>query len=195
MTYLERFTKAERLLHWSSASAVFLLLGTGALIWQHLDEWEIAEINVISQFHVWGAGLLLMATLVGFALWRRRRVPSAAKRFNPGQRAGLRVVQGLVGFLIASGVVLYAREFVTMAKPFKALVRELHLIGAGAIAAFVLAHLVMVFLVPKNRGLLQGMVTGRVPRDVAERVSPRWLAEQDHRPGERKASHRFAERI
>jgi hypothetical protein len=40
----------------------------------------------------------------------------------------------------------------------------------------VLGHVFMVLGVPKNRGILAGMLRGRVPREVAERSAPRWLA-------------------
>lgn len=175
---VERFTLGERLLHAGVATAVLALLGSGVLVWQKADEWELWGVNVVSQGHVWLGGGLLVAAVAAYMLWgRRRQAPHAARRFNPGQRVAMRAVQAVLGFLVASGVLLYLREFIQMAKPVKAAVRQAHLLGAGAIATFVLAHLVMVLAVPKNRGLLRGMLSGRVSQDTARRASPGWLPE------------------
>lgn len=160
---VERFTGGERALHWATALAVILLLGSGFLIWQKLDDWEILEVNVISQGHVWLGGLLLVGAALAFQLWgRRRRVPRPVQRFNAGQRLALRFVQAALGLMTATGAILYLREFVEMSKPFRRLVKQAHLLTAGAVAVFVVMHLVMVLLVPKNRGLLRGMITGRL---------------------------------
>lgn len=172
---VERFTGAERLLHWSTALAVLFLLITGALIWQHADDWEIAGINVISQSHVWLGGLLLIGGTTAYALLRHRRIPFARQRFALKQKLGLRMMQGLLVVMTSSGTVLYLREFITMSKPFRSLVRQVHFWSMVPILAFVTAHLLAILLVPRNRGLLRGMITGRVARKVAQRVSPQWL--------------------
>ena len=44
------------------------------------------------------------------------------------------------------------------------------------VAAFVAAHLVMLLL-PKNRGLVAGMLTGSLPAELVRRRFPRWLEE------------------
>lgn len=179
---IERFTLGERLLHGGVATAVLALLGSGVLVWQKADEWELWGVNVVSQGHVWLGGGLLVAAVAAYMLWgRRRQVSHASRRFNAGQRVALRAVQAVLGFLLASGVLLYLREFIQMAKPVKTAVRQAHLLGAGAIALFLLAHLAMVLAVPKNRGLLRGMLSGRVRRDVARRASPGWLPESSAR--------------
>lgn len=186
-TTIKRFTLAERRLHWTTALSVGFLVLTGALIWRHLDEWEVAGINVISRGHVWLGGLMLVAGMVGFVLWRRRRIPHADKRFSSGQRLGLRLVQGLLLVMIVSGTVLYLREFVTMSKGFRTLVRQIHFWSAVPVVAFIAVHLERVLIHARHRGLLQGMLSGRVSRAVAERVSPDWVASLDDRPGRPEA--------
>jgi cytochrome b subunit of formate dehydrogenase len=178
-TELERFTLAERRLHWLNALAILLLAGTGAVIWRDWDKWRIAHVNVISQGHVWLGGGLLVATLLGFAFFRRRRVLQCKQRFNPGQRLNLLAFQVLIPFMIASGVVINWSRALGLDKHARGLVKEAHLLSAGAIALLVLAHLAMVFLVPKNRGILAAMLTGRIPRDVIARVAPQWLSALD----------------
>jgi cytochrome b subunit of formate dehydrogenase len=173
---VQRFALAERLLHWNTAFSVLFLLATGALIWQKLDEWEIGGINVISQSHVWLGGLLLVGGAIAFALLRRQRIPHAERRFSVRQQLGLKAVRISLLLMTLSGSALYLRSFLAMSKPLKGLIKDVHFWIAVPVLAFVLVHLVMVLLVPKNRGLLRGMLTGFVGRDVARRVSPEWLA-------------------
>jgi MprA protease rhombosortase-interaction domain-containing protein len=174
---IQRFTLAERLLHWNTAFSVLFLLATGAAIWQKADEWEVLGINVISQGHVWVGGLFLVAGVLAFALRRRRQaIPQAGLRFSLGQRLGLQVTRLSLLVMTVSGTVLYLRAWLPMSKPLLGLVRDVHFWSAVPVLAFVLVHLAMVLLVPKNRGLLRGMLTGRVARAVAVRVSPAWVA-------------------
>lgn len=182
MTFLKRFSGAERLLHWTTVVSVTILAGTGWFIWRKEDDWEINGINVISQSHVWLGALLL---LVGFALYlllRRPRPDFAALRFNPGQRVSLRLTQVLLGVLTITGSVLFLREWIEMSKPVRVFVRQTHFYSAAALMAFVGLHLVMVLVVPKNRGLVRGMVTGLVARNDALRTSPEWVARVEAEP-------------
>jgi Ni,Fe-hydrogenase I cytochrome b subunit len=173
---VERFTRAERAFHGATALAVFILMGTGWFIWRKQDDWEILGVNVLSQGHVWLGGVLLVIAAVAFLLLgRRRRVAFAERRFKPGQRAALRVITVVLGYMVASGVLLYLREFVEMSKATRALIRQAHLLGGWVVVAFLAAHLAMVLLVPKNRGLIAGILTGRVKRNVARRATPGWL--------------------
>lgn len=173
---VERFTLGERLLHGAVATAVLALLGSGLLIWQKADDWELWGVNLVSQGHVWLGGGLLVGSVAAYLVWgRRRQVRHHAGRFNAGQRLALRAVQVGLGFLVGSGSLLYLREFVAISKPVRTLIRQAHLLGAGAIVAFIVLHLVMVLVVPKNRGLLKGMTSGSVSRDTARRASPGWL--------------------
>lgn len=179
MSLFERFSKAERLLHWTTVVAVTLLGLTGWFIWRHEDDWEILGINVLSQSHVvLGAGLLV-AGLVLYLVMRGPRRSFAELRFNLGQQLSLRLTQALITMLTVSGTVLYLRSFLGLSKAVKGLVREVHFYSAAALLAFVGLHLVMVLVVPKNRGLVRGMWTGRVSRKVALRVSPAWVERQE----------------
>jgi formate dehydrogenase subunit gamma len=181
---IERFTPAERSLHWTTALATMLLLGTGALIWRDLDKWKVAGFKVVEMAHIWVGGLLLVAGILTYLMRQRRRIPHADKRFNLGQRLSLAASRLVFLVIMATGGTLVFRNVLDMAKPFRKMVKQIHFWSASAIAAFILAHLVMVLLVPKNRGLLRGMLTGRVARPVATRVSPEWVAALDRDGGQ-----------
>ncbi|HEY9900639.1 MAG TPA: cytochrome b/b6 domain-containing protein [Pantanalinema sp.] len=172
---IERFTPAERLYHWANAAAVTLLLASGALIWQDLDKWRPNGVNVLEKGHFWLGGGLMVGSLVLFLLLRRRRIPQARERFNPGQRLSLRAFQVLLGWMLASGIVIEFGKAWGMTKPVRGLFKQAHLLSAAAILALVIGHLGMVLLVAKNRGILAAMVKGSVDRDVLARSNPEWL--------------------
>lgn len=176
MAELERFTQAERTLHSTNAVAVFFLLLSGGLIWQDLDHWRPGGINLVVQGHVWLGGIiLLLGGAVAFLLFRRRTIPYADKRLNPAQRNSLRLSRLLLILMSLSGTFIYVSHQLGWSKEFRHQVKEAHLYGAGALLAFIVAHVGMVLLVPKNRGILQGMLQGHVDREVAVQVSPDWV--------------------
>jgi cytochrome b subunit of formate dehydrogenase len=169
---IERFTQAERLYHWANAAAVTLLLASGALIWRDLDKWRPNGINVLEKGHFWLGGGLLIVSLVLFLLLRRRHIPQAQMRFNRGQRLNLRIFQVLLGWMLASGIVIEFGKAWGLTKPVRGLFKQAHLLSAAAILALIIGHLLMV---AKNRGILAGMVTGRVERDAIAASNPEWL--------------------
>lgn len=176
MNRLERFTKSERFLHWMIAAAVLVFAGTGWFIWRHEDDWEINGINVIVQSHVLIGGALLALGVIGFLLVRRRRIPGAESRFGLGQRLGLHFTQLTLSVLVLSGGAFYFRQALELAKPVRKQIMQVHLMGAICLLLFVGVHLAMVLLLPKTRGILAGMLTGKVDRKVALRVSSGWVA-------------------
>ncbi|HEY9721118.1 MAG TPA: cytochrome b/b6 domain-containing protein [Oscillatoriaceae cyanobacterium] len=179
---IARFTRGERAYHWGNALAVLFLLGTGTSLWLHLDHYHPRGPHAthgphyLLLFHVWlGGGGLIAATLLFAALaWRRTQHP--AVRFNQGQRVNLRLFQAFIGWMIFSGLLIFNSRTLGIPHATSEIFSKLHLIAAGLIGVLVLGHLAMVLLVPKNRGILSGMVSGSVDRDVAQRVDPEWVA-------------------
>lgn len=154
----ERFSLADRLVHWTTAIAVGLFGATGWLIWGGNDEWEVLGINAIAWTHVWIGGLLLFGGCALYLALRKRAAPVHA--WNLGQRVALRYTQLVLAFLAVSGILLQLRYALPMSKAIKSLLRDGHAYGALALAAFVAVHMTMLFLVPKNRGRLHAMLKG-----------------------------------
>lgn len=187
---LERFTPAERWLHWTIACAMLFNLSTGFLIWRQLDDaWKPFGINIVSNGHVWlGGGTIVLAVLVFalFALRGRRRVAGSGQRFNLGQAINLRLVQGLVVWMAGTGLLVRFGGGFGLARQLRHQILQVHLVGAALFLAAIVGHLVMVFVVPKNRGIHAGMLTGHLDRTLAERAHPTWVAAVDQHEAIRK---------
>lgn len=171
---IDRFTRAERAYHWAVVAAVTLLGTTGIVIWLDLIDWRWHGKEVLPNTHVWlGGGMLVLAT-VAFLLLRRRRIEAAPLRFNSGQRLNLLAMRVLLTYMVASGGIAWFSRSLGLTKHAHHLVLQSHLFSAALIGLMVVAHLVMVFVVRKNRGIWQAMVKGRVPAEVARTSAPHW---------------------
>ncbi|MBU6428359.1 MAG: cytochrome b/b6 domain-containing protein [Cyanobacteria bacterium REEB65] len=173
---LKRFTLAERSLHWAIASAVLFNLTTGLFIWRSWDDFfKIGHLNPISQAHFWlGGGTIIVSGFVFVAL-RRDRIAQADKRMNAQQLFNLSAIQLLLCMQAATGVVMKFWRHWGVPKAFLFLIARVHLFTAATVLTLILVHLFMVLVYPKNRGVVWGMVRGRVNRDIARRVWPSWV--------------------
>ena len=67
--YVERFTLTERLLHWVHASAFFVLLGSGLVLYLPSLSAAVARRPLIKDIHFWTgiswAGALLLIAVLG----------------------------------------------------------------------------------------------------------------------------------
>ena len=167
---IERFTRAERALHWSLALTTFFLMGTGFWIWMGWARGHQLLGFKYGLIHFWVGGTVFLAAPLLFLALRRRRVAGHATRFNPGQKLNLLAMQVTLPFMLATGTALHFGKLVGIPREVRQLLKLVHLGAAGLITLAVLAH---VFLVLKHRGLIRGMVTGH----VAPEAVPDWSKE------------------
>jgi cytochrome b subunit of formate dehydrogenase len=184
---VERFTRGERTYHWLNALAVFILGTTGFALWWHFDKFKWHGLEVVQNVHYWlGAGLLSAASL-GFMRLRRRHIARAEARFSVGQRFNLRAFQAMLSYMVLSGLVVEFKRVLGLARPVSRLILQTHLYSAMGIAVLIAAHVFMVLVVKKNRGIVKGMWHGHVERQVLQSSSPTWLEAveaEDARPAE-----------
>ena len=72
-SYVERFTLTERLLHWIHASAFFVLLASGLVLYLPTLSAHIARRPLIKDIHFWTGISWAGAILLVVALGNRRR--------------------------------------------------------------------------------------------------------------------------
>jgi formate dehydrogenase subunit gamma len=198
---VSRFSVTERVLHWTHATAFFVLLGSGLILYlPALSVW-VSRRNLVKNVHIWTA----VAWLVAIALvavvgnrrrlledWREierfdrddrrwlrgRRAPQG--RFNAGQKVNALLTVALALLLALSGFFLWLGE-----RDHRFL-----LSGAGTLHDFltwvsvilVTGHLYFALVHPATRHALRGMTTGEVREDWARKHHAKWVRELDSEP-------------
>ncbi|MEZ5102746.1 MAG: cytochrome b/b6 domain-containing protein [Thermoleophilia bacterium] len=187
---LHRFDRRERLLHWTHAGAVLVLLASGFALYQPDLAELIGRRPLVRDVHVdtalaWGAALLAQALLGGRALRDRLRElgDPAAPRFNRGQKTHATIQAALAVLVSLTGALIWLGERHTGLRVGGAV--ALHDVLALATLALLLGHLYLAVLHPATRHALRGMTRGEVDAAWAREQHPAWAAEDLGESGER----------
>jgi formate dehydrogenase subunit gamma len=195
---IERFTRAERALHWATAVAVLVCAVTGFILYVGPLTALVGRRTLVKDTHVlaglampvplvlayagrWRAGVRADVRRLGRwtradRRWLRSRgrdATEAVGKFNAGQKANAAFVVGMIPIMVVTGSIMRWYE------PFDITYRTgatfVHDWTAIATWAVVAGHIMFALADP---GSLRGMLTGRVSRTWAEDHHPRWVAEQ-----------------
>ena len=192
--YVERFSRTERTLHWVHASAFFVLLGSGLVLYVPRLSTAVGRRPFVKDVHVYTAVAWLGAIVLVVALGDRRRllatlreldafdrddrlwlrrIPRPQGRFNAGQKlnaaltAAFAVVFGVSGFLLWLGERDPRWRFASTI-----LVHD----GLMYVSlALLVGHLYLALIYPSTRHALRGMTVGSVRRDWARAHHAKWL--------------------
>lgn len=194
---LERFDTTERVLHWTVAALVGVLLVSGLVL--YVPSWSLAvgHRGLLVGVHIacgFALPLMVIGTFTGGASrqlradlreadvwtpadrawWRDRghRCGGHTGKFNPGQKLAGAFLAGSLAAMVISGFALVFAPALPLSWGTGA--TFVHDVFTVAVAAFVLGHVGMAFAHP---GSLRGITTGRVRLSWARRASPGW-AEQ-----------------
>ncbi len=201
---IERFTRAERALHWATAAVVLVCAVTGLILYIGPLTALVGRRPLVKDVHVATGLAMPVPLLVAYAgrwrasvradvrrlnrwtradrRWLRSRGRDAADevgKFNAGQKANAAFVAGMIPLMLVTGSIMRWPE------PFDLTYRTgatfVHDWTAVATWAVVTGHILFALA---DAGSLRGMLTGRVTRAWAERHHPRWAAEVAPPPGE-----------
>jgi formate dehydrogenase subunit gamma len=192
--YVRRFSRTERVLHWVNAAGVFLLLGSGLVLYLPSLAADVGRRPLIKDIHFWGgigwvAALALVAVLGdrrGLLRtareidsfdredvdWLMLRRPAPQGRFNAGQKINAAVTSAFVVLFFASGMLLWAGERDTRYRFASTVILHDGLLYASLI--LLVGHLYLAVIHPATRHALRGMVVGTVREDWAQEHHPRW---------------------
>jgi len=202
--YVRRFTLTERLLHWIHASAFFVLLGSGLVLYLPSLSEAIARRPLIKDIHFWTgvswAGAILLVSLLG----NRRALVATAReidlfdrddrsfltgdthapqgRFNAGQKVNAIVTAAFAVLFFASGMLLWYGEQDTRFRLAGTVF--LHDTLMYLSVAIVVGHLYLSLVHPTTRHALRGMTRGTVRADWARAHHAKWQAESSAPSGE-----------
>jgi formate dehydrogenase subunit gamma len=194
--YIERFTLTERLLHWVHASAFFVLLGSGLVLYLPSLSTAISRRPLIKDIHFWtgiswaGAILListlgnrraLVATIREIDLFDRddRRfltghTHAPQGRFNAGQKINAILTAAFALLFLISGLLLWYGEQDTRFRLGGTIYLHDTLMYLSIL--IVTGHLYLAIIHPTTRHALRGITLGTVRQDWAHKHHPKWPA-------------------
>jgi formate dehydrogenase subunit gamma len=197
--YVKRFTFTERLLHWVHASAFFVLLGSGLILYLPALSDAVGRRPLIKDIHFW-TGISWAGALVLIAVFGNRRALLGAAReidlfdrddlrflrgqlnrpqgrFNAGQKLNAIVTAAFAVLFFASGLLLWMGERNTDIR----LAGTLYLHDALMYVSLVIVvgHLYLALINRSTRPALRGMVLGTVREDWALAHHAKWPAAQN----------------
>ena len=192
--YVERFTLTERLLHWVHASAFFVLLGSGLVLYLPSLSTAVARRPLIKDIHFWTgiswAGAILLISALGNrrALARtireidlfdrddRRflagRTHSPQGRFNAGQKVNAILTAAFATLFFVSGLLLWYGEQDTRFRLGGTVYLHDALMYVSVVV--VAGHLYLSLIHPTTRHALRGMILGTVREDWARAHHAKW---------------------
>src|SRR5213595_1203773 len=94
--YVERFTLTERLLHWIHASAFFVLLGSGLVLYLPSLATAVGRRPLVKDVHIWTALAWLGAIVAIILLGNRRALARTLREIDVFDRDDRRFLAGSI---------------------------------------------------------------------------------------------------
>ena len=195
IAYVRRFSRTERAIHWIHASAFFVLLGSGLVL--YLPSLSVAVSNrpLVKAIHVYTAIAwmiaLVLVVVVGDRAGLRKTVseldffdgddrrwlaarPAPQGRFNAGQKLNAALTAAFAVLLAVSGFLLWYGE---RDNDFRWASTILLHDGLTVVSVFLVSgHLYLTLLHRTTRHSLRGMTLGSVREDWARSHHPKWVS-------------------
>jgi formate dehydrogenase subunit gamma len=195
--YVRRFTLTERALHWVHASAFFVLLGSGLILYIPSLSTTFADRPLIKDIHFYTAvswaGAMILIALLG----NRRAVARTIReidlfdsddrrflaghtgspqgRFNAGQKVNVIVTAAFATLFFVSGMILWLGERNTQIRLGGTIYLHDALMYISVV--IVIGHLYLALINRNTRHSLRGMVLGTVREDWAHDHHAKWHPE------------------
>ena len=193
--YVQRFSPAERLLHWVNAAGFFFLLATGLILYLPRLSMLVSRRQTIQGLHFWG-GVGWLATLAVVVLLGGRRLLATAReletfdgddlrwlqgrgapqgRFNAGQKINAVLTAAFTILFGVSGLLLWFGEQDTRFRFASTVILHDGLMYVSL--ALLVGHLYLALIHPATRHSLRGMAIGNVSAEWAARHHAKWRPE------------------
>jgi formate dehydrogenase subunit gamma len=193
--YLDRFSRAERAVHWITAVLMVFCIVTAAVLYNGSLSIDVGHRHVVELIHVYSGFALPAPMLFGVASaayradlarlnrfgssdWRwlrfrtRRDGSIRVGKFNAGQKLNAALTAGAILVLLGSGLLMYYPGLARL--PWRTGATFVHDWFALAVGLLVLGHIAHAI---KDREARRGMRTGRVSASWADAEHAAWAAE------------------
>jgi formate dehydrogenase subunit gamma len=194
--YVRRFTITERMLHWVHASAFFVLLGSGLILYLPALSTTFADRPLIKDVHFytaisWAGAIALIALLGNRRALRRTlrevdlfdrddrrflagRTSAPQGRFNAGQKVNVIVTAAFATLFFISGMLLWLGERNTDIRLGGTLYLHDALMYLSVV--IVVGHLYLALIHRSTRHSLRGITIGTVREDWALAHHSKWVS-------------------
>ncbi len=197
--YVQRFTLTERLLHWTHASAFFVLFASGLVLYLPSLSTAVGRRPLIKDVHFWTgiswAGAILLIGALGNrgALLKTAReidlfdrddrrflfgkTHSPQGRFNAGQKVNAILTGSFAILFFVSGLLLwYGERDTSFRLPGTVFLHDALMYVSVVI---VVGHLYLSLVHPTTRHALRGITLGTVREDWARAHHSKWARRPD----------------
>jgi formate dehydrogenase subunit gamma len=192
--YVGRFSRTERALHWVHASAFFVLLGSGLVLYLPSLSERVGRRPLLKDVHVYTALAWLVALVAVVALGDRRALRRVARevqwldaddrawlrgrrapqgRLNAGQKLNAAITAALSLLFLVSGGLLWLGERNTAYRFTGTLLVHDWLMWVSLV--LLVGHLYLAVLHPATRHALRGITLGTVRYEWAEAHHAKWV--------------------
>jgi formate dehydrogenase subunit gamma len=193
VAYVGRFSRTERAIHWIHASAFFVLLGSGLVLYLPALSAYVGRRPLVKEVHLATAIAWAVALVAVLAVGDRRglrrtlreldrfdeddrrwlrggRTPQG--RFNAGQKLNAALTASFALLFAVSGLLLWLGERDTQFRWGSTIVLHdvLTLVSLGLLCG----HLYLAVIHPSTRHALRGMTLGDVRADWAREHHAKW---------------------
>ncbi|GAB2508189.1 cytochrome b/b6 domain-containing protein [Nocardia heshunensis] len=174
---VRRFTKAERLIHRTTATLILLCATTAAFLYIGPLAQLVGQRDIVATVHEWSGIFLPVPVLLGLCspAFRAdlRSLNRSSGKFNVGQQLYAGWIAGTVLVMLCTGLLMWFLHLLPAISRTSAIF--VHDVLAWAIAVVLIGHIRKAFQDPEAR---RGMRTGYVHRSWARHHHPDWLADR-----------------
>ena len=195
---IRRFSRTERTVHWVHASAFFVLLASGLVLYLPRLSELVARRQLVKDVHLYTglawAILIVLLLLIGLRHGLRSTIRELERfdaddlrwllrhgglpgRFNAGQKLNAIVAAAFAVLFAVSGFLLWYGERDARFRLANTILLHDGLMYVSVV--LVAGHLYLSLIHPATRHALRGMTRGSVDSDWARRHHPRWVALPD----------------
>lgn len=192
--YIHRFSRTERAVHWVHATAFFVLLGSGLVLYLPALSELVSRRPLVKAVHIYTALVWLAALLVVVAVGDRRGLRRTLRelnvfdaddrrwlvggnvpqgRFNAGQKLNAALTGAFAVLFAVSGFFLWYGERDTRFRFASTILLHDGLMYIALV--LLLGHLYLALIYPRTRHALRGMTLGSVREEWAREHHAKWV--------------------